>query len=439
VDVVLQSMRVQTGARLHQRSTGTLNFGSNWFRTIVSIRAFQRRTCSSGFPTSIDKILFYFCCKMIHQLFFSFLLPILALALPGKRKAIEVATSTISSLPTAIPEPIARMTKFQEEVDDSTLAPVLRASKPRGYASGEEMNSAIQFMRDYNTSEDERKDVIRRLTEFFDDDDRKQRKNREAGLPDNPFGYANSWEKYAASLSIRTGGNTRAENEDINRSILLFHSELLRSQREVDERRGWDVVIEIHLLPADIRIVYERFMKAPVDGEAAFNLFAEFFVLQTKGLAPRRSTIMDNFLIAVEQYEMRAYLVPDSATNAMNLVLFNLATARHLGRKYILIHDPSSRLSYDGFAMSNAFTSPNASASIGRSMVGPSLTISDAKAAMGIIDTVEVNFDVVEVAFGMNALLMFQEGVRYAGATFLSIMALKNLRQARSLLLSSLN
>jgi hypothetical protein len=38
--------------------------------------------------------------------------------------------------------------------------------------------------------------------------------------------------------------------------------------------------------------------------------------------------MMDNFMIAVEQYEMRALMVPDTATNAMNSVLNNLAAAR---------------------------------------------------------------------------------------------------------------
>jgi hypothetical protein len=76
-------------------------------------------------------------------------------------------------------------------------------------------------------------------------------------------------------------------------------------------------------------------MTAPVDGEDAYNSFAEFFELQRNGNAPNGTSTMHNFIIAIAQYEMRAYLVPDTATNAMNLVLNNLEVARRLGQRYI--------------------------------------------------------------------------------------------------------
>jgi hypothetical protein len=93
---------------------------------------------------------------------------------------------------------------------------------------------------------------------------------------------------------------------------------------------------------------------------------------------------MDNFLIAVQQYEMRAYLVPDTATNAMNSVLNNLAVALDLGREYIT---PGGNRFHANFAMHGAFASPAASAAFSR-LVGPSRTVSDAIAALAIHDSV---------------------------------------------------
>jgi hypothetical protein len=386
--------------------------------------------------------------SMFQQLLFAILLPALALSHPGKRKEADVNTSTTPSLPTAIPEPVlsepvAKKPKVEEEFDDSAPAPVLIAPKPRGYVSKEEKDAAFQslFFSDSIMPEAERKEVDRRLTEYFDDED--ERKHREAGLPGLPWtskslsGYTNSQEAHAASQSINTWGNTltRKESDDIARRVDRFRQEQRISQREVDELRGSDIVINLEALPANIRIVYERFMTPPVDGEDAYNSFVEFFELQRNGNAPWGSSMMDDFMIAVEQYRSRAYLVPDTATNAMNLVLFNLEVAQRLGLEYV---NPGDRLFLNGFKMyGREFTSPDERAALLRSRVGPSRTISDAIAALAINDTVEVTVDVVEDAFERNAAIMFAEGERYVGATHDSITALKNLRQARSLLLRS--
>jgi hypothetical protein len=88
-----------------------------------------------------------------------------------------------------------------------------------------------------------------------------------------------------------------------------------------------------------------------------------------------------------------------------------------------------------GFSMWNAFATPDAKAAISRSRVGPSLTVSDARAALDIDESAEVTVDVVEAAFENNAAIMVAEGERDVGATGMAIMALKNFRQARSRLL----
>jgi hypothetical protein len=317
----------------------------------------------------------------------------------------------------------------------------LRAPKPRGYASEEEKNAAFQnnlLFAGPILPEAERKEVGRRVTEYYDDE--AEQKHRKAGLPwtsKSTSGYANSQEANAAynSLIDPRSKLTKEESDDLTSSVLRFHSEQTKFQREVDERRGSDIVINLEALPANIRIVYERFMTKPVDGEDAYNSFVEFFDLQWDGNAPQRSSMMDNFLIAVAQYEMRAYLVPDTATNAMNSVLNNLAVALDLGREYIT---PGGNRFHDGFAVHGAFSSPAASASYARSLVGPSRTVSDAIAVLAIDDTVELTVDVVEAAFENNAAIMVAEGERDIGATGSSIMALKHFRQARSILLRSL-
>jgi hypothetical protein len=52
-----------------------------------------------------------------------------------------------------------------------------------------------------------------------------------------------------------------------------------------------------------------------------------------------------------------------------------------------------------------------------------------------MIDKIESTVDVVEAAFERDAAIMVAEGERDVGATGMAIMALKNFRQARSLLL----
>jgi hypothetical protein len=399
---------------------------------------------------------------MFHHLLFAILLPTLALSLPVKRNANEVATSTTSSLPTAIPgpvlsEPIAKKPKVEEEFDDSAPAPILRAPKPRGYASKEEKDTAFLSLINPIMPEAERNEVGRRLTEYFDDES--ERNHRKAGLPGlpwtskSPSGYANSQEAHAASRSISTWENTlkREEYDGITRRVDRFRQEQMKFQREMDERRGSDIVINLEALPANIRIVYDRFMTTPVDGQDAYNSFVEYLDFQRNRFREALSShplmtveqfdrdermIMNNFLIAVEQYRMRALMVPDTATNAMNLVLNNLAVAHQLGLEYI---DPEVRHFHSGFTLYGCeFASDAARAARERSRVGPSLTVSDARAALAINDTVEVTVDVVEDAFERDAAIMFAEGERYAGATRESITALTNLRQARSLLLRSL-
>jgi hypothetical protein len=380
---------------------------------------------------------------MFQQLLLAVFLPTLALSLPGKQKAADVTTSTRSSLPTAVSAPVlsepeANKLEVEEEYDPP--APVLRATKPRGYASKEEMNAAMDSWYDLNKSEAEEKEVDRRLIEYFDDE--AEKKHREAGLPGkprsclNPSGYANSRD---ACAGYRSKANTRAEREEMRRRTLLFRCMQMKIKREVDERRGRDIVINLAALPANIKIVYERFMTKPVDGEDAYNSFVEFFELQRNGLAPRRSSMMDNFLIAVAQYEMRSLMVPDTATNAMNSVLYNLDVARLLGRDYIApgcyFNRSPGHSMYGGYG---AFSSTALNAAFARSRVGPSLTISYAKTALAIDESNEVTVDVVEAAFKREADIMVAEGVRDIGATSLSITALKNFRQARSLLLRSL-
>jgi hypothetical protein len=206
---------------------------------------------------------------MFQQLILAVLLPSLALSLPGKRKATEMSTSTTSSLPTVFSEPFLsepeakKLKGEEEEFDNSEPAPVLRAPKPRGYASKEEKDAAFQGMlfADPIMPEAERKEVGRRLDEYNDDES--ERNHREAGLPGLPWtskstsGYANSQEAHAASRSIITFGRTlmREEFDDIKRRIDRFRQEQRILEREVDERRGQDIVINVNALPANIRIV----------------------------------------------------------------------------------------------------------------------------------------------------------------------------------------
>jgi hypothetical protein len=119
----------------------------------------------------------------------------------------------------------------------------------------------------------------------------------------------------------------------------------------------------------------------------------------------------------------------------MNLVLNNLAVALDLGRGNI---NPGGNHFHTGFAMHDAFASPAASAAFSRSLVGPSRTVSDAIAALAIDESAEVTVNVVEAAFERDAAIMVAEGERDVGATGLAISALKNFRQARSLLLRKL-
>jgi hypothetical protein len=186
----------------------------------------------------------------------------------------------------------------------------------------------------------------------------------------------------------------------------------------------------------DIQIVFERFITAPVDGKDAYNSFAEYFELQRNGNAPRGSSTMDNFEIAVNQYEMRAYLAPDHATTVMNLVLRNLAVARRLGLEYIHLQDPRAARRYH--RSNPSLTVPSGSAPFDLFWVGPSRTVSDARAALEIDGTVEFTVDVVEDAFENTAVLIVADGERNVEVTRKSITALKNLRQAQSLLLRSL-
>jgi hypothetical protein len=289
------------------------------------------------------------------------------------------------------------------------------------------------------------------LNEHYDDES--ERNHREAGLPGLPWtsksfsGYSNSQEAHAASRSRNT--LTREESKRITLRVDRFRQEQMKLQREADERRGSDIVINLEALPANIRIVYERFMTTPVDGEDAYNSFVEYFDFQRNRFRgalsihyrtipmPYRDgrTIINDFLIAVEQYRMRALMVPDTATNAMNLVLRNLAVAHQLGLEYI---NPGVRHFHDGLITHSVFASDAAIAVLARSRVGPSLTVSDARAMLAINDTVEVTVDVVEAAFERDAAIMFAEGERYVRTTHEPITALTNLRQARSLLLRKL-
>jgi hypothetical protein len=182
-------------------------------------------------------------------------------------------------------------------------------------------------------------------------------------------------------------------------------------------------------------------MTKPVDGEDAYNSFVEYF----DGFPPWRINFEalreGDFLIAVAQYEMRAYLVPDTATNAMNLVLSNLEVARQLGQEYISTIPREFIPSFPReFIVISSFLSSEARDLYTRSRVGPSRSISDARAALAIDDSVELTVDVVEAAFERDAALMVVEGEKGLDCDVVeeSIEVLKFLRQARSLLLRSL-
>jgi hypothetical protein len=144
--------------------------------------------------------------------------------------------------------------------------------------------------------------------------------------------------------------------------------------------------------------------------------------------------MMDNFMIAVAQYEMRALLVPDTATNAMNLVLYNLATARQLGREYIIDQDPTAH----HFHPIRDYPPAATRAALDLFQVVQSRTISDARAGLDIDDNVELKVDIVKAAFERNAAAWVAVGEINVSVASESSMALKNLRQARSLLLRSL-
>jgi hypothetical protein len=159
----------------------------------------------------------------------------------------------------------------------------------------------------------------------------------------------------------------------------------------------------------------------------------------------KKNSWKDNFLIAVAQYEMRAYLVPDTATNAMNLVLRNLEVARQLGKDYINKRSRSMDVYQSIPTVSPSFrrihdhSPPATRAALERSRVVPSGTITDARVALDIDDTVELTVDVIEAAFERNAAIMVKVGERFIGISIRTpILGLKNLRYARSLLLRSL-
>jgi hypothetical protein len=99
---------------------------------------------------------------------------------------------------------------------------------------------------------------------------------------------------------------------------------------------------------------------------------------------------MDNL-----QYQMRAYLVPDTATNAMNRVLNNLDVARRLGRSYI---NP-------GMDLIHQFMESMISARREYETNEPvlSVSISDARAVLAINDAAVITVDVVEAAFEREA------------------------------------
>jgi hypothetical protein len=130
---------------------------------------------------------------------------------------------------------------------------------------------------------------------------------------------------------------------------------------------------------------------------------------------------------------MRAYLVPDGATNAMNLVLDNLAVAQQLGLDYI---EPGCFQFPREFIEISSCLSSEARELYTRSRVGPSRSISDARVALAIDDSVELTVDVVEAAFERDAALMVVEGERGLDCDVVeeSIEVLKFLRHARSLL-----
>jgi hypothetical protein len=115
---------------------------------------------------------------MFQQLLLAVLLPTIVLSLPGKRKAFEMSTSTTSSLPTVIPEPVlsepvAKKLKVKEEYDApapalsepvakklkveeeyDAPAPMLRAPKSRKYASMGTLSLPVFHPRGY-ASKDE--------------------------------------------------------------------------------------------------------------------------------------------------------------------------------------------------------------------------------------------------------------------------------------------
>jgi hypothetical protein len=89
-------------------------------------------------------------------------------------------------------------------------------------------------------------------------------------------------------------------------------------------------------------------------------------------------------------------------------------------------------------SISSSFFSSAERSAFERSRIGPCRTISDARVALAINGAADITIDVVEAAFRRDATLIVAVGERDAGATELSKRVVMNLRQARSILLRSL-